>query len=55
MQFLRLFLAFSQKLCLPAFIFPKIDKGGFGVKAEGWTIFQKLISGGDDNSVLESN
>ena len=35
--------------------FQKLIKGGAGIRAGGWKIFQKLISGGgDDYSVLES-
>ena len=38
------------------FIFPKINKrGGWNKSGGGWKIFQKLISGRDDYSVLESN
>ena len=47
MHFLRLFLAFIQKLCLISFHFSKIDKGGVGIRAgRGRKIFQKLIRGG---------
>ena len=35
------------------FIFPKISKSGFRIRAGGLKIFQKLISGGDDYLVLE--
>ena len=37
MHFLRLFLAFIQKLCLLSFHFPKINKkgGGVGIRAGG--------------------
>ena len=51
--FLRLF----RNYVYYHFIFPKIDKRGGWNKSGGggWTIFQKLISGGgDDYSVLES-
>ena len=34
--------------------FQKLIKGGVGIRAGGWKIFQKFISGGDDYSVLES-
>ena len=47
MHFLRLFLAFIQKLCFYHFIFPKINKRGAEIKVgRGREIFQKLISGG---------
>ena len=55
MHFLRLFLAFIQKLCLISFHFSKNQlKGGWNKSGGGgWKIFQKLISGGgDDYSVL---
>ena len=34
--------------------FQILIKGGVGIRAGGWKIFQKLISGEDDYSVLES-
>ena len=35
--------------------FQILIKGGVGIRAGGWKIFQKLLSGGgDDYSVLES-
>ena len=35
--------------------FQKLIKEGVGIRAGGWRIFQKLLSGGkDDYSVLES-
>ena len=48
MLLLRLLLAFIKKLCFYHFIFPKINKGGVGIKVEGWKFFKKLISRGDD-------
>ena len=36
-------------------LFQKLIKGGVGIRAGGWKIFQRLTSGGgDDYSVLES-
>ena len=49
-SFLRLF----RNYVYYHFIFPKINKRGVGITAGGWKIFQKLISGRDDYSVLES-
>ena len=56
MHFLRLFLAFIQKLCLLSFpFFPKINKRGVGIRAGGLENFSKIHNrGGDDYSVLES-
>ena len=54
MHFLRLFLAFIQKLCLISFHFPKINKRGVGIRAGGLENFSKINKRGDDYSVLES-
>ena len=32
--------------CISSEIFQELIKGGVGIKAESWKIFQKLISGG---------
>ena len=63
MHFLRLLLAFIQKLCLLSFHFPKINKRDksrgiqVGIKAGGGGLenFSKINKRGrDDYSVLES-
>ena len=46
MHFLRLFLAFLQKLSNIISFFQKLINGGVGIRAGGGKIFQKLISGG---------
>ena len=42
MQFLRLFLAFIQKLRLISFHFPKINKRGVGIRVGGLENFSKI-------------
>ena len=59
MHFLRLFLAFIQKLCLISFhFFQKLIKGGgWNKSGRGLENFSKINKrgGGDDYSVLESS
>ena len=55
MHFLRRFLVFIQKYVYYHFIFPKLIKGGVGIRAGGLENFSKINKrGGDDYSVLES-
>ena len=57
MHFLRLFLAFIQKLCLLSLHFSqKLIKGGLEYEGGGLENFSKIYKrgGGDDYSVLES-
>ena len=47
MHFLRLVLAhLFRNYVYYHFMFPKINKGGVGIRVGGWKIFQKLRSGG---------
>ena len=56
MHFLRLLLAFIQKLCLLSFIFPKIDKkgGGWNKSAGSESVSKIDKRKGGDYSVIES-
>ena len=55
LSYLRLFLAFNQKLCFLSFHVPKIDKRGGQNKSGGLENFSKINKPGrDEYSVLES-